>query len=102
MKSHFLAAMERLRRLRAAIAPHDSVARFAGLGIDVFLGDASFVIVGVAWGVGSFVVVGEAGGYTWPWAMYGIPLIFATGVVVSLVTSPNHARGDAVTAFGSH
>jgi len=44
------------------------------------------VIVGVAWGVGSFLVVGESGGYTWPWAMYGIPLIFATGVIVSLAT----------------
>ena len=41
------------------------------------------VAVGVAWGVGTFVVVGEDGGYTWPWAMYGIPLIFATGFVVS-------------------
>lgn len=46
------------------------------------------VIVGVAWGAGSFVVVGEAGGYTWPWAMYGIPLIFATGIAVSLATAP--------------
>ncbi len=44
------------------------------------------VVVGVAWGVGAFLVVGEAGGYTWPWAMYGIPLIFATGVIVTLVT----------------
>jgi Na+/proline symporter len=43
------------------------------------------MIVGTAWGVGCFVVVGEAGGYTWPWAMYGVPLVFATGVVVSLV-----------------
>ena len=45
------------------------------------------VVVGVAWGVGCFVVVGEAGGYTWPWAIYGIPLIFATGVGVSLATA---------------
>ncbi len=44
------------------------------------------MFVGVAWGVGCFVVVGEAGGYTWPWAMYGIPLIFATGIVTSLLT----------------
>jgi SSS family solute:Na+ symporter len=44
------------------------------------------VIVGVAWGAGSFLVVGEEGGYTWPWAMYGIPLIFAVGVAVSLAT----------------
>lgn len=33
-------------------------------------------VVGVAWGIGCFLVVGEAGGYTWPWAMYGLPLIF--------------------------
>lgn len=36
-------AMARLRRLRAGIAPHDSVRRFTDLGIDVFLGDGSFV-----------------------------------------------------------
>jgi SSS family solute:Na+ symporter len=51
------------------------------------------VIVGVAWGAGCFVVVGEAGGYTWPWAMYGIPLIFATGAVVSLATRARAAPG---------
>jgi pyruvate/2-oxoglutarate dehydrogenase complex dihydrolipoamide dehydrogenase (E3) component len=39
----FGAAMARLRRLRAGIAPHDSARRFSGLGIDVFLGDARFV-----------------------------------------------------------
>jgi len=44
------------------------------------------MIVGVVWGAGCFVVVGEAGGYTWPWAIYGIPLIFGTGVAVSLAT----------------
>jgi Na+/proline symporter len=48
------------------------------------------VVVGCLWGAGCFVLVGEVGGYTWPWAMYGIPLIFATGIVVSLVT----ARAD--------
>jgi Na+/proline symporter len=53
------------------------------------------VIVGVAWGVGSFLVVGESGGYTWPWAMYGIPLIFATGVIVSLITPADAARSAA-------
>ena len=34
--------MERMRRLRAGISAHDSARRFRGLGIDVFLGDASF------------------------------------------------------------
>ncbi|QDU39290.1 Mercuric reductase [Maioricimonas rarisocia] len=38
----FGAAMERMRRLRASIAPHDSAARFRDLGIDVFLGDGRF------------------------------------------------------------
>lgn len=45
------------------------------------------MIVGVAWGAGCYLVVGEAGGYTWPWAMYGIPLIFATGIITSLLTT---------------
>ncbi len=38
----FPAVMERLRRLRATIAPHDGAARFRDLGIDVFLGEARF------------------------------------------------------------
>ena len=36
-------AMERMRRLRAAIAPHDSVQRFSDLGIDVFMGSGRFI-----------------------------------------------------------
>ncbi len=36
-------AMERMRRLRAGIARHDSARRLADSGIDVFLGDATFV-----------------------------------------------------------
>jgi pyruvate/2-oxoglutarate dehydrogenase complex dihydrolipoamide dehydrogenase (E3) component len=39
----FPALMERMRRLRADISPHDSAARFRGLGVDVFLGQARFV-----------------------------------------------------------
>ncbi len=38
----FPAVMERLRRLRADIAPNDSAARFRDLGVDVFLGDGRF------------------------------------------------------------
>jgi pyruvate/2-oxoglutarate dehydrogenase complex dihydrolipoamide dehydrogenase (E3) component len=38
----FAAVMERMRRLRAGIAPHDSAARFRDLGIDVYLGQAVF------------------------------------------------------------
>ena len=38
----FPSVMERMRGLRAAIAPHDGAARFRELGIDVFLGEARF------------------------------------------------------------
>ncbi|MFO1460245.1 MAG: mercuric reductase [Verrucomicrobiota bacterium] len=38
----FGAVMERLRRLRSEIAPHDGVQRFEKLGVDVFLGPARF------------------------------------------------------------
>ena len=39
----FPAVMERMRRLRAGISPHDSAARFRDAGIDVFIGDGKFV-----------------------------------------------------------
>jgi pyruvate/2-oxoglutarate dehydrogenase complex dihydrolipoamide dehydrogenase (E3) component len=35
----FAAVMQRVRRLRAEISPHDSAARFRELGVDVFLGE---------------------------------------------------------------
>ena len=38
----FPAVMERMRSLRAAIAPHDSADHFRALGIDVFLGEGRF------------------------------------------------------------
>lgn len=38
----FSDAMARVRRTRAAIAPHDSARRFRSLGVDVFFGEATF------------------------------------------------------------
>jgi pyruvate/2-oxoglutarate dehydrogenase complex dihydrolipoamide dehydrogenase (E3) component len=38
----FARVMERLRRLRAEISPHDSAARFRDLGVDVFIGEGRF------------------------------------------------------------
>jgi pyruvate/2-oxoglutarate dehydrogenase complex dihydrolipoamide dehydrogenase (E3) component len=38
----FETVFESMRSRRATIAPHDSVERFESLGVDVFLGDASF------------------------------------------------------------
>ncbi|MFZ1986838.1 MAG: mercuric reductase, partial [Desulfatitalea sp.] len=49
----FEQAMERMRRLRASIAPHDSVQRFSDLGIDVFIGAGRFI------DAGTVVVAGE-------------------------------------------
>ncbi len=38
----FEAVLNRMRQLRASIAPHDSAERFRGLGVDVFLGAGRF------------------------------------------------------------
>jgi pyruvate/2-oxoglutarate dehydrogenase complex dihydrolipoamide dehydrogenase (E3) component len=42
-KAAFIAAMERMRRLRAGISQHDSVERFTSLGVDVFIGNGRFI-----------------------------------------------------------
>jgi len=42
VETDFAAVMERMRRIRAGISKHDSAERFRSLGLDVFLGDASF------------------------------------------------------------
>lgn len=47
VKIDFPAIMQRMRRLRSEIAPNDSAKRFAELGIDVFLGSASFTQPGI-------------------------------------------------------
>ncbi len=39
----FAAVMERMRRLRARVARHDSAARFRDMGVDVYLGEGRFV-----------------------------------------------------------
>ncbi len=39
---NFPLVMERMRRLRASISPNDSARRYAGLGVDVFLGSGRF------------------------------------------------------------
>ncbi len=39
----FARVMERMRRLRASLSPHDSAERFHDLGVDVFLGQGRFL-----------------------------------------------------------
>jgi pyruvate/2-oxoglutarate dehydrogenase complex dihydrolipoamide dehydrogenase (E3) component/uncharacterized membrane protein YdjX (TVP38/TMEM64 family) len=41
-QSDFAEVMERMRKLRSDLSPHDSAQRFAKLGVDVFLGEARF------------------------------------------------------------
>lgn len=40
---NFSGVMQRMRRIRADISPHDSVERFNKLGIDIFLGNGRFL-----------------------------------------------------------
>lgn len=42
--------------------------------------------VGLIWGVGCYGLFGLD--YTWYWAMYGIPMIFLSGITVSVLTAP--------------
>ncbi len=49
----FAAVMQRMRRLRASISPHDSAARFRDNGVDVFLGQGTFT------GSNSIAVAGQ-------------------------------------------
>lgn len=51
----FATVMERMRRLRAGIAPVDSAQRFASLGVDVYFGEARFTD-GTTIGVGEHVL----------------------------------------------
>lgn len=42
------------------------------------------IFMGCFCGVGSYLIFGEEGGYTWYWAVYGIPLTFFIGILGSL------------------
>ncbi|NGX38516.1 MAG: hypothetical protein K1000chlam2_01690, partial [Chlamydiae bacterium] len=51
------------------------------------------IIVGWAFGIVSYFHFGEAGGYTWYWAVLGIPAIFITGIFASILI-PNKQKLD--------
>lgn len=56
------------------------------------------ILTGITWGVGTYLYYGEQGGYTWYWAIWGVPIILAAGLVGSVVPSlwkvarPNRLR----------
>jgi SSS family solute:Na+ symporter len=43
------------------------------------------ISIGTIWGTFCFLYWGDAGGYTWPWAIYGTGLIFGSGIGASLM-----------------
>ncbi len=44
------------------------------------------IIVGLICGIGTYLYYGDEGRYTLYWALYGIPLIFISGIATSLLT----------------
>ncbi len=82
-KVDFPAVMERMRRLRAGIAPHDSAKRFRDLGIDVFLGEARFTDAAT-------VVVGET-------ELKFAKAVVATGGRAIVLPIPGLAEAGALT-----
>lgn len=52
------------------------------------------ISVGLAWGLFTYFYFGEAGGYITYWVMGGIPLIFGTGIAVSLARPKVYMRSD--------
>lgn len=48
------------------------------------LGAYLSIAVGFLWGVAAYLYWGEAGGYTWYWTIYGIPLSFVSGALGSM------------------
>ncbi len=79
----FAAAMERMRRLRAGISHHDSVARMKSLGIDVYLGQARFS------GSNSVQVDGQSLEFK--------RAVIATGARAASITVPGIEKVDALT-----
>ncbi|MGC1878973.1 MAG: hypothetical protein WA347_05160 [Rhabdochlamydiaceae bacterium] len=43
------------------------------------------ILMGCFCGIGSYWIFGEKGGYTWYWAVYGIPLTFLTGILGTIL-----------------
>lgn len=50
------------------------------------------ILTGCIVGVGAYFYFGEAGGYTWYWTVYGIPLIFLSGIFGSLMQSTSESQ----------
>ncbi|MCA1686220.1 MAG: FAD-dependent oxidoreductase [Planctomycetia bacterium] len=80
----FPAAMERMRRLRAGISPHDSASRFRDLGVDVYFGTGRFTgpdaLARIAIQNALFLGRAKASSLTVPWCTYTDPEIAHVGL----------------------
>ena len=79
----FAAAMNRVRVVRANIAPHDSVRRYGEAGVDVFLGAARFTSP-------KTVQVGES-------VLRGRKFVIATGARAAIPAIPGLAESEPLT-----
>ena len=87
IETDFAAVMERMRKLRAEIAPIDGAARFRDLGVDVYIGDGRFT-------EGNQVEVkGAAGARTLDYAR----AVIATGARAVLPPIPGLDEAGALT-----
>ncbi|MCB1071793.1 MAG: hypothetical protein H7A41_05600 [Chlamydiales bacterium] len=48
------------------------------------------ILIGLIWGAFSYLYFGEEGLYTWYWAFWGIPLIFISGILGSMIRFKKH------------
>lgn len=61
------------------------------------------VVTGCLCGTGAYWFFGEEGHYTWYWTVYGIPLIFLSGVLGSIYSYQKvPSWGDANSTLGDH
>ncbi|MEM7180739.1 MAG: hypothetical protein AAF518_07495 [Spirochaetota bacterium] len=62
-------------------------------------GAMASIVVGFSWGVFCYLYFGDKNGYTWYWAMYGIPLIFLSGIVTSYLFPMREKEKEMLQEF---
>lgn len=63
------------------------------------VGLVASTIIGNLWGIFCYLYFGESGGYTFYWAIYGIPMIFGTGILFSLLFSRSMEEKELYSRF---
>lgn len=57
------------------------------------------IILGFVWGIGCYLYFSEEGGYTWYWAAYGIPIIFLSGIIGSILFPQTEEEKKSLEKF---